>query len=383
MRCLKHIVLLSLLFALSDQVLAETQRWSEQKASTWYEQQPWLVGSNFIPATAVNELEMWQADTFDPQEINKELGWAEGLGMNTMRVFLHDLLWKQDAAGFKQRLDAFLSIAGRHHIRPIFVLFDSCWDPFPKLGPQHPPIPGVHNSGWVQSPGAAALEDPAQYPRLQAYVEGVVGAFANDSRILAWDVWNEPDGTNDESYAAVEPPSKIELVRKLLPRVFEWARSANPSQPLTSAVWDGDWSSPEKLNPIQHIQLEQSDVISFHNYSWPEDFESRVEWLESYHRPIICTEYMARSAGSTFDTVLPVAKEHRVAAINWGLAAGKTQTYLPWDSWQRPYVLEKPTVWFHDIFRTDGTPYREQEVKIIRKLTGKPVTGQREVPGAY
>ncbi len=383
MRCLKHIVLLSLLFALSDQVLAETQRWSEQKANTWYEQQPWLVGSNFIPATAVNELEMWQADTFDPQEINKELGWAEGLGMNTMRVFLHDLLWKQDAAGFKQRLDAFLSIASRHHIRPIFVLFDSCWDPFPKLGPQHPPIPGVHNSGWVQSPGAAALEDPAQYPRLQAYVEGVVGAFANDSRILAWDVWNEPDGTNDESYAAVEPPSKIELVRKLLPRVFEWARSANPSQPLTSAVWDGDWSSPEKLNPIQHIQLEQSDVISFHNYSWPEDFENRVEWLKSYHRPIICTEYMARSAGSTFDTVLPIAKEHRIAAINWGLVAGKTQTYLPWDSWQRPYVLEKPTVWFHEIFRTDGTPYREEEVKIIRKLTGKSVTGRREVHGAY
>src|SRR5271157_1197893 len=254
MRCLKHIVLLSLLFALSDQVLAETQRWSEQKANTWYEQQPWLVGSNFIPATAVNELEMWQSDTFDPQEINKELGWAEDLGMNTMRVFLHDLLWKQDAAGFKQRLDVFLSIASRHHIRPIFVLFDSCWDPFPKLGPQHPPIPGVHNSGWVQSPGAAALEDPAQYPRLQAYVEGVVGAFANDSRILAWDVWNEPDGTNEESYAAVEPPAKVELVRKLLPRVFEWARSANPSQPLTSAVWDGDWSSPEKLNPIQHIQ---------------------------------------------------------------------------------------------------------------------------------
>ena len=383
MRCLKHIVLLSLLFALSDQVLAETQRWSEQKANTWYEQQPWLVGSNFIPATAVNELEMWQADTFDPQEINKELGWAEGLGMNTMRVFLHDLLWKQDAAGFKQRLDAFLSIASRHHIRPIFVLFDSCWDPFPRLGPQHPPIPGVHNSGWVQSPGAAALEDPAQYPRLQAYVEGVVGAFANDSRILAWDVWNEPDGTNDGSYAAVEPPSKIELVRKLLPRVFEWARSANPSQPLTSGVWDGDWSSPEKLNPLQHIQLEQSDVISFHNYSWPEDFESRVEWLKSYHRPIICTEYMARSAGSTFDTVLPIAKEHRVAAINWGLVAGKTQTYLPWDSWQRPYVLEKPTVWFHEIFRTDGTPYREEEVKIIRKLTGKSVTGQREVHGAY
>jgi hypothetical protein len=383
MRCLRHIVLLSLMFGLSEQVLAEPERWSEQKANTWYEQQPWLVGSNFIPATAVNELEMWQADTFDPQQIDKELGWAESLGMNTMRVFLHDLLWKQDAAGFKQRLDAFLSIAARHHIRPILVLFDSCWDPFPKLGPQHPPIPGVHNSGWVQSPGAVALQDPAQYPRLQEYVEGVVGAFGKDSRILAWDVWNEPDGINDESYVAMEPPNKVDLVRRLLPRVFEWARSANPSQPLTSAVWDGDWSSPDKLNPIQRIQLEQSDVISFHNYSWPEDFEKRVEWLESYHRPIICTEFMARSAGSTFDTVLPIAKQHHVAAVNWGFVAGKTQTNLPWDSWQRPYVLEKPTVWFHEVFHPDGTPYREQEVKIIRTLTGKPVSGQGEVHGAH
>lgn len=379
MRCLKNLVLLSLLFAISERVLAETQRWSEDKANSWYEQQPWLVGSNFIPATAINELEMWQSDTFDPGEIDKELGWAESLGMNTMRVFLHDLLWRQDPAGFKQRVNTFLSIAGKHHIRPIFVLFDSCWDPFPKLGPQHPPIPGVHNSGWVQSPGAVALQDPTQYPRLQEYVEGVVGAFANDSRILAWDVWNEPDGMNDESYVALEPTAKIELVRRLLPRVFEWARSVNPSQPLTSGVWDGDWSSSGTLNPIQHIQLEQSDVISFHNYSWPEDFEDRVEWLERYHRPIICTEYMARSAGSTFDTVLPIAKQHHVAAINWGLVAGKTQTYLPWDSWQRPYVLEKPVVWFHEVFRTDGTPYREREVKIIRALSGKSVNGQRKV----
>jgi hypothetical protein len=382
MRCLKYIVVLLLVFASSAQGLAEERRWSEQRANTWYEQQLWLVGSNYIPATAINELEMWQTDTFDSQQIDKELGWAESLGMNTMRVFLHDLLWKQDAAGFRQRLDTFLAIAARHHIRPILVLFDSCWDPFPKLGPQHPPIPGVHNSGWVQSPGALALQDPAQYPRLQEYVQGIVGAFANDSRILAWDVWNEPDGINDDSYIALEPHNKVELVAKLLPRVFEWARSAKPSQPLTSAVWDGDWSSPDKLNAIQHIQLEQSDVISFHNYSWPEDFENRVAWLTSYRRPIICTEYMARSAGSTFDTVLPLAKQLHVGAINWGLVVGKTQTDLPWDSWQRPYVLQKPTIWFHEIFHPDGTPYREQEVKIIRTLTGKSASGERGVHGA-
>jgi hypothetical protein len=326
--------LILLLTLWSPQGFAQIQRWSEQQANVWYQQQPWLIGSNFIPATAINQLEMWQADTFDLPEIDKELGWAENLGMNTMRVFLHDLLWQQDPSGFKQRVDIFLTVAAKHHIRPIFVLFDSCWNPFPKLGPQHPSIPGVHNSGWVQGPGADALNDPAQYPRLQIYVQGIVGAFAMDSRVLAWDLWNEPNNTNHAAYGKVELQNKVELVEALLPKVFEWARSVKPIQPLTSGVWEGDWSSRERLSPIQRIQLERSDVVSFHNYGWPEDFERAVIWLEPYHRPILCTEFMARPQGSTFDTILPLAKKHRVAAINWGLVAGKTQTYLPWDSWQ-------------------------------------------------
>ena len=344
-------------------------RWTEAQANQWYKQQPWLVGSNFIPADAINELEMWQADTFDPQEIDKELGWAEGLGMNTMRVFLHDLLWQQDAAGFQKRMDTFLSIASRHHIRPLFVLFDSCWDPNPKLGPQHPPIPGVHNSGWVQSPGAKALTDLAQEPRLRAYVEGVVGAFANDSRVLAWDVWNEPSNTNGGAYGRVELSDKQKRVLELLPKVFAWARSAHPSQPLTSGLWEGDWSSPEKMDPIAGVQFEQSDILTFHNYAWPEDFEKHVRWLEQYKRPVLCTEFMARSVGSTFDTILPIAKQHHVAAINWGFVVGKTQTNLPWDSWQKPYVLAQPPVWFHEVLYPDGRPYRQREADLIRELT--------------
>jgi cellulase (glycosyl hydrolase family 5) len=343
-------------------------RWTEVQASSWYARQSWLVGSNFLPADAINELEMWQADTFDASEIDKEFGWAEGLGMNTMRVFLHDLLW-QNADGFKKRLDTFLTIASKHHIRPMLVLFDSCWDPNPKLGPQHPPIPGVHNSGWVQSPGAKALTDPAQESRLRAYVEGVVGAFANDSRVLAWDVWNEPSNTNGGAYGKVELSDKQQRVLQLLPKVFEWARSAHPSQPLTSGVWEGEWSL-EKTDPITRVQLEQSDIISFHNYNWPEDFEQHLKVLEQYRRPIICTEYMARSVGSTFDTILPIAKKHNVGAINWGFVVGKSQTNLPWDSWEKPYVLRPPVVWFHDIFHPDGRPYREREAQLIRELTG-------------
>jgi len=364
------IAILFLLSAIQLYPQTANARWSEAKANEWYQHQSWLVGSNYLPATAINQLEMWQAESFDPAQIDKEFGWAESLGMNTMRVFLHDLLWQQDSAGFKYRIDQFLAIASRHHIRPIFVLFDSCWDPYPKLGPQHPPIPGVHNSGWVQSPGALALKDSSQEPRLRTYVEGVVGAFANDPRVLAWDVWNEPSNTNGGAYHEVELPDKQKRVLELLPKVFDWARSAKPSQPLTSGLWEGDWSAPEKLDPIARVQFEQSDVLSFHNYSWPEDFEQHVRWLEKYHRPILCTEFMARSVGSTFDTILPIAKRHHIAAINWGFVAGKSQTYFPWDSWERPYVLQPPSVWFHDVFRPDGRPYREREAQIIREATG-------------
>jgi len=374
MRFLKFafaILLLSLSFC---SFAAARQRWTDKEAQVWYAKQPWLLGSNYIPASAINQLEMWQPETFNPQEIDKELGWAEGAKMNTMRVFLHDLLWQQDATGFQHRIDAFLTIAEKHHIRPVLVLFDSCWDPLPKLGPQHPPIPGVHNSGWVQSPGATALQDPAQAPRLKGYVQGVVGAFANDPRVLGWDLWNEPDNGNGRSYAAKEPKNKTDLVLALLPQVFEWARAVNPSQPLTSGVWHGDWSADDKLDAMSRVQIDQSDVISFHNYSWPEDFEKRVQELQRYHRPIICTEFMARPAGSTFDTILPIAKKYKVAAINWGLVVGKTQTNLPWDSWARAYVLEEPPAWFHEVFRPDGTPYREREVEIMRALMNGQTT---------
>ncbi len=351
-------------------LLAAPKPWSPARAAAWYRQQPFLVGSNYIPSNAINQLEMWQAGTFDAARIDTELGWARSIGMNTMRVFLHDLLWQQDAEGFRKRLDTFLSIADKHHIRPLLVLFDSCWDPNPQLGPQHAPVPGVHNSGWVQSPGARALDDPAQYPRLEAWVKGVVGAFANDPRILGWDVWNEPDNTNAGSYT--DPPDKEQRVLVLLPRVFAWARSVHPAQPLTSGVWNGrDWSTPAKLSPMETIQIGNSDVISFHSYEPAGEFERRVKSLKNYGRPILCTEYMARPRGSTFESILPVAKKYGVGAINWGFVQGKTQTNLPWDSWQHPYVDHPPEIWFHDIFYADGKPYRQQEVDFIRGITAK------------
>ncbi len=125
------------------------------------------------------------------------------------------------------------------------------------------------------------------------------------------------------------------------------------------------------MTPVSRVQIEQSDIISFHNYGWPEDFKAHVKMLEQFHRPLICTEYMARNIGSTFDGILPIAKKDHIGAINWGLVAGKSQTWIPWDSWQHPYDKEEPMLWQHDVFRPDGLPYREAETELIQQLTGK------------
>jgi Cellulase (glycosyl hydrolase family 5) len=331
------------------------KRWTKEKAAAWDLKQPWMVGCNYNPYNAINQLEMWQAETFDSAQIDKELGWAESIGMNTLRVFLHDLLWQQDAKGFI-----------------VLVLFDSVWDPNPQSGKQREPRPGIHNSGWLQSPGAAALQDKLQYPRLEAYVKGIVKTFANDKRVLAWDVWNEPDNTNDGKYN--DPADKVELITKLLPKVFQWCRAVKPVQPLTSGVWilwnGHDWGNKEKWSAIEKIQFDQSDIISFHCYSDSSVFEKQIVNLKKLGRPIMCTEYLARGNKSTIETILPLGKKYKVAMMNWGFVVGKTQTNLPWDSWENPFVNgREPEVWHHEIFYPDGRPYREEEIAIFRKLT--------------
>ncbi len=361
--------LLAVAAPLPSDASGAADRWSAERANAWHAAQPWAVGSNFLPSTAINQLEMWQAETFDPATIDRELGWAEGLGFTGMRVFLHDLPWTADREGFAGRIEQYLAIASRHKIRTTFVLFDSCWDPNPSLGPQRAPRAGLHNSGWVQSPGMAILTDPSRWAVLEAYVKGVVGLLKDDPRVLCWDLYNEPDNPNTSSYGKLEPADKAERSLDLLRETYAWAREAGPSQPLTSGVWQGDWS-PEKRSPTARLQLDESDVISFHNYDGLPRLQERVASLKPLGRPLLCTEYMARPAGSRFNPHLGYLREQGIAAYNWGFVAGKSQTIYPWDSWKKPHAAEPP-LWFHDIFREDGTPYRPEEVEYIRQVAGK------------
>ena len=343
----------------------DDRKWSVEKANSWYTEKGWLLGCNYAPSSAVNQLEMWEAESFDPMTIERELGWAKNLGFNSIRVFLHHLLWEHDAQGLINRMERFLSIADNHGIGVMFVLFDSVWNPYPAPGMREYKI-GVHNSGWLQSPGLAILKDLSKHDSLEAYVKGVISHFANDKRIHVWDLFNEPCNTNGSSYGKLEPENKADLALALLKKTFVWAREVNPSQPLTAGVWIGEWSE-EKAKPLDRFMLESSDVITFHNYESPEEMERRIKKLQRFGRPILCTEYMARGFNNTFESILPIFEKHKVSGYSWGLVAGKTQTSFPWDSWSVTYDTE-PNLWFHDIFRTDGTPYKEEEVKFLIEL---------------
>jgi hypothetical protein len=346
------------------------EQWTAQQANEWYAKQSWLVGCNFTPSTAINQLEMWQAETWDPKTIDRELGWAEDLGFNSVRVFLHHLVWQQDNQAYLKRIEEFLEIAAKHRIGVMFVPFDAVWDPFPKLGKQREPKPHVHNSGWVQSPGVEILSDPARHDEMKDYVMGVIAHFKDDKRVQVWDIFNEPDNMNRPAYEKHEPANKPDLALQLLKKAYGWARAANPSQPITSAVWLGTWADPAKLSPMEKFMLEESDVISFHNYADLEEVKKCVESLRRYGRPILCTEYMARPRGSTFSPLLGYFKDQKVAAYNWGFVAGKSQTIYPWETWTKVYTNE-PQVWFHDIFRTNGTAYSVQELHYIKSVTGR------------
>lgn len=355
---MKLNVLFCLFMVLSSVVYAQKAKtqvskvWTPEKANAWYAGHAWLNGADYIPSTAINQLEMWQAGTFDSATIDRELGWAESIGFNTMRVFLHSVAWKEDPAGFKTRVNTFLTIAAKHHIQPLFVFFDDCWNKVPQPGKQPEPKTGIHNSGWVQDPGQPVSEDPANYPGLEKYVKDILTTFGHDKRILLWDLYNEPGNSG-----------KGEKSLPLLKKVFAWAREVNPDQPVSAGLWSWDL---EKLNAFQ---VTHSDVITYHDYETPDLHLRVVQLLKAYGRPVICTEYMARPRNSTFENTMPMLKKENVGAINWGLVAGKTNTMYAWDA-PMPQGGE-PALWFHEVFRKDGTPYKQEEVDLIKKLNNK------------
>jgi hypothetical protein len=299
---------------------------------------------------------MWQAETFDLQTIARELAWAQAIGFNCCRIFVQYLVWDADPNGLLDRMDQFLAVAQRYGLVTMFVLFDDCAfaNREPYLGKQAEPLPGIHNSGWTPSPGHQRVVDQAAWPRLEQYITGIVGRFATDPRVLLWDLYNEPGNAKmgDRSVPLVEA-------------TFRWARSANPSQPLTVGVWAPltAHDCAKKLGAVHDVAMHNSDIISFHDYNGLPATQQVVAQLHMYDRPLVCTEWMQRTYGSHFETHLPYFKQEGIGSFFWGLVNGRTQTHMPWGSAQG---AGEPQLWFHDLLDGTGTPHQAAEIELIR-----------------
>jgi len=328
----------------------QSKIWDLDQAKAWGEENGWLRGANFNPSTAINQLETWQAESFDEETIDRELGWAADIGLNCMRVYLHHVAWEVDKEGFKSRINRYLKIADSHGIKTIFVFFDDCWNPTYQAGKQPEPKPGIHNSGWVRDPGDLLQEEPALMDILEAYVVDILSTFSKDKRIVIWDLYNEP-GNSAYGNQSME----------LLNNVFKWGWEVRPSQPLSVGVWKLG------LSDLNKFQVENSDIITYHNYSGPEDHQAAIDTLKRYNRPMVCTEYMARRNNSLFQNIMPILAKENIGAINWGLVSGKSHTKY---AWGEPIPDgSDPELWFHEIFHPDGSAYKQEEVDLIKRLT--------------
>ena len=321
----------------------------------------WRFGANFTPSNAINQLEMWQEETFSPELIDRELGFAEKIGMNCMRVYLHDLAYEADKEGFFKRVEQYLEISSSHGIATMFTIFDDCWNSNFSIGKQPEPIPNTHNSGWIQSPGNKAADDLSQRPRLENYVKNLLDRFRNDERIFLWDLYNEPGNGSigDNTGGIIRGNRSLPLLKD----VFKWAREINPDQPLTA----GPWLFTENFHEINRFMFDNSDVITYHSYCEPSRFQERLDQMKyiADGRPLICSEYIARSFGCTFIDCLPILKKNNVGAINWGLVSGKTQTIYPWSVLAGKVPENIP---FHDIFDKDGNLLVPEEQALFDEI---------------
>lgn len=349
-------------------------QWTESQAQAWFQQHGWACGFNYLPRSAVNWTEMWQAETFDIATIDQELGWAHDYGYNALRTNLPFIVWEADRDGLLARIDTFLSVAAKHNIQVMLTLMDDCGfsgdEPYP--GPQKPPRDGVHNSQAAASPGRAIVMDPAQWPRVEAYVRDVLTRFKDDDRITIWDLYNEPGnrGINLSPTESMEYDEALEtFALELMTATFGWAREVGPTQPLTVGAWHIDHEKYGTLeHPIDAAAMDLSDIITYHNYNTAARQLSVLESLTARNRPILCTEWLARHMDCVFSEQLPLFCAFAAGCYQWGLVQGRTQTWIPWTSVNKNHP-DPQSLWFHDVLTPEGKPWCEQEMRLVKGLT--------------
>ena len=353
--------------------------WSIEKIWEWYNKRPWIRGCNFMSSDCANRIDQWQEYGFEERFENavRELALAAETGFNSIRIIPEFFVWEKEHNGFMERLERYIAAAWANGISCMIVLGNDCVPPKSealqrlKLGEQEFDF-GYHGGrkisqhGSFSGAGYSILDDPETAESFYKYVHEIVTKYKDDERIIIWDVFNEPGNSNRKSISLPH-----------LKKLFEIIRAINPIQPLTVGVWNygGDGKFPECLSEIERFGLENSDIISYHNYGTYLTNIKIIKNLKNENRPIINTEWLSRGSKNTVEEMFPLFYLEKIGCYNWGLVAGKYQTYEPWNAIWDNYEKDPDscdwdfTKWCHDLYRPSLRPYNPKEIELIKELS--------------
>lgn len=352
-------------------------KWSKEKIWEWYNSKPWIRGCNYMSADCANRIDQWQQYKFEErfETTKKELALMSKLGYNSIRIIPEFFVWKEEHDGFMERFERYIELANQNGISCMVVLGNDCCPPKEEalerlhLGEQHVDW-GYHGGrkvsqhGKFDGAGYSILDEPKSAEKYYEFVREIVEKYKNDERIIIWDVFNEPGNSKRDSMSLLHMKKFLEIIRNI-----------DPIQPLTIAIWS-QLTNFEKLREIEKFGLENSDIISYHNYGSYENNIRELKLLKKYDRPIINTEWLNRCGGNTIEELFPLFYLEKVGCYNWGFVAGKYQTYEPWNGIWNSYE-ENPdsiinnfdfTKWFHDIYRPSHNPYNPKETELIKRF---------------
>ncbi len=350
-------------------------QWSAESANRWYEKLPWLRGCNFIGSDCANRFDMWQSYRAREKLLTaeRELALCQELGFNTVRIWIIFEAWLNEPEFFMEMLESYLTLCADHKLSVMLCLTNE--EDLPrgefeafegrKVGEQEYAL-GYHQGRFPESPKAAArprwhyAQSPKLAPAFWQMIREIVTRYAEDERILCWNVYNEPGAALDEACVPI------------LERMFQVVRSLDPSQPLTADVWRGLGDNDWPLHREEAIALQNSDIISFHNYQPFPEFCKAVDQFRTHGRPLFCTEWLHRICHNEVRDTYPLMYIANIANYCWGFVVGKTQTNEPWElTWEQYENPDIPTdydftKWQHDLFRPSLRPYDPRETELIR-----------------
>ena len=348
------------------------QKWSKEKANEWYKKQGWLRGCNFIGSDCTNRLDMWQSYKSEEKLVtaDKELALCDKIGFNTVRLWMNFDVYYKEKNSYMDILEKYISLCDKHHQKVMIVL--AYEEDLPRgevfvakeMGEQKYAL-GEHQ-GRIPLEKEEIEKTPYHYLEYKELhdifiemVKNIVSKYANDERVLCWNIFNEPGIMIGER--------NIPLLKEL----FEVVRSYNPIQPLCADIWRG-LNEGKIKSAEEQLAYDLSDVISFHSYL---PYSLLVEELH-YHlkdgRPVLLTEWLHRINHNNIFEIYPLLYLNNVANYCWGFVVGKTQTHEPWphmwDEYYNGIITDFDfTKWQHDLFRPNLRPYDPREIKVLEK----------------